>query len=331
MDKPKKINSNSLTKLCKDFKKEHLKTGIKDTTMAIHTFPHGEGGIIFRMKIDKSFNLVAYFFYRYTNKNKQTGRIPLGKFDPDVFPFSEATEACAKYRAMVKQGIDPLEVAEPETEKRLATFEDVVRFFIYYQEQTGKRDQDNVKRELNRNVLDVKKFDPILSTLAHEVTEDCIEKIISRMVKRGVGRSSNRVKTYLTSAYNFVKKRQPKLRVLKEEGFPDVDFSKIRYNPGIDVATDPSFERSKNSNLTEKQLTRFYETITLNPDDHEKFCMESATFYLVTLNILLGGHRKRQLIEVEWDRVDFDERSIEIIDYKGRNTGCNLICVNACR
>ena len=140
------------------------------------------------------------------------------------------------------------------------------------------------------------------------------------MVKRGVGRSSNRVKTYLTSAYNFVKKRQPKLRVLKEEGFPDVDFSKIRYNPGIDVATDPSFERSKNSNLTEKQLTRFYETITLNPDDHEKFCMESATFYLVTLNILLGGHRKRQLIEVEWDRVDFDERSIEIIDYKG-NTG----------
>nr|MDT0250067.1 hypothetical protein [Endozoicomonas sp.] len=316
MDKPKKINNITLSRLLKDF----MKTGMKDSSMIIHSFPHGEGGIAFRMVIENQSNAVGYFVYRYSNKKKQTKRMALGRFDPIDFPFSDATEASSQYRAMVKKGIDPLdEDRQPEAKtKRLATFEDVVRFYIYYQEQTGKRDQDNVRRELNRNVLNVKAFQSMLFKLAHDVDEDDIESIVRLMVKRGVGRSSNRVKTYLTSSYNFAKKRQAKLGHLREEGFPDVDFSKIKYNPGIDVATDPSFERSKQNNLSEKQLTQFYDSVTLDPDDQDKFFMEAATFYFVTLNILLGGHRKRQLMEVTWDKVDFDERSIEIVDYKGQ-------------
>ncbi len=63
-----------------------------------------------------------------------------------------------------------------------------------------------------------------------------------------------------------------------------------------------------------------YKIITLDPDAPDKFCMEASTFYFITLNFVLGGHRKHQLVEMRWGRVDFDECSIEIIDYKG-NTG----------
>ncbi|WP_067517636.1 tyrosine-type recombinase/integrase [Endozoicomonas ascidiicola] len=320
MQKPKKVNTNTLTKLCKDFLKQHKNGGENDTSLAIHSFPQGEGSIVFRMKINSNDTVVGTFIYRYTNEHKKVRKISLGKFDPETYPFSKATEDTALYRKQIKQGIDPLAVNLSHTpEKRLATFKDVVHFYIYYQTQSGKKDRDNVKRELTKNVLGVKKFEPILDTLAHEVTEDCIEKIVSHMVKRDIGRSSNRVKTYLTTAYNFAKKRQATLGALREKGFPDVDFSRIRYNPAQDVATDPSFEQSKNNHLTEKKLTQFYQSVTLDKDDSTRFCMETSTFYLITLNILLGGHRKRQLIDVDWGRVDFEERSIEIIDYKGNS------------
>lgn len=73
-EQAKKINTNTPTKLLNDFLMESKKQGARDTTMAIYSFPHGEGGIVFRMVVDSDQFATGSFLYRYTNKKNRLGK-----------------------------------------------------------------------------------------------------------------------------------------------------------------------------------------------------------------------------------------------------------------
>lgn len=317
MARSKKINNFTLDKMLRDFKKEALAGGRKDVTQVLMPYPGGEGTLVFRMKLDSKNRANGYFIFRFTPPSGGSDKIPIGRYVTGERGFAEANAATEDHRSKLRQGVNPKEkgVKSKPGHKRPATFKDVVRFYIYYQVETKKVDAENVRRELERHVLS--RYKNLLAKDATDITETNIENIIKGMVEKGIGRSSNRVKTYLTTAYNKAKKRSGQMASLRSKGFPDVDFSKIRINPAADVGTDPDFENTSDNDMTEAQLKQFYKSITLDQNHKKKFMMDAATFYFITMDIALGGQRKRQLINVTWDSVDMDDRVIQIIDRKG--------------
>ena len=326
MLKPKKINNFTLSKSLKSFKTEYLNGGKSDSTEGLINYPGGEGTLVFRKKIDSKDRAQGYFVYRFSTPEGKTDKIPLGRFSEseDGISFAQANAMTEPHRASLRKGINPklaLEERKARSDtnsegRRYATFEDVIRFYIYYQKETHKIDAANVERELEKNVLTHKSK---MRKYATDVTETDVEDIIKAMVKRGVKRASNRVKTYVTTAFNMAKKRTAQMANLREQGFPDVDFKCIKLNPAAEVGTDPEFENVKENNLTETQLKDFYQSITLNEEETDKFLLDRSTFYFITMDIALGGQRKRQLMNVTWDNVDINDRVIEIVDRKGTN------------
>ena len=268
---------------------------------------------------------VFYFQYHgdYINKNGKLahGRILLviGKYKktPSSVGWSleGASDKAREYSDVLRQGGDlkkhieeqelvgQAKVRQHESEKRQGTLEQLLESYLTAMEADGKRSVNSVKRSLKTYVNEP--FPQLVNRQASTIEADDIVDILRRMISNGVTTHTNRVRSYLSAAFNHGLKQEHNPRRYTEEG---VKFN-LKYNPVSFVPKQDDFERVGDHVISEEEIKTIW-------DELEN---ESLIVSLLVKLALATGQRAGELNRVGWTDVDFEEETMTIPNTISKN------------
>jgi len=327
---------------------EALAPGRKITDGSI---PPGFGGLVVRARrIERQSMTVREFFFRYHDEHGADRLLLVGQH-PEV-TLAAARARVFELRELVRSGIDPhhardaaarenrerqrIEREAAERERRQGTLADLVDAYIDKLESEGKTaSARDVRRSLNLHVIE--RFPELAARPAGEITKQDIADILAAMIARGVTTRTNRIRSFLSSAYTygarieFDPRRQARLMT---EDQPAKRFH-IDANPVAAVSPQRDYEVARDRVLSDAELRHYCETLTQvitdglagkKPAD-KKDAEEEATVdfgvpvaALLRACLLLGGQRMAQLGRLTWQDYDADAAVIRLHDSKGRGS-----------
>ncbi|MBO1110673.1 integrase [Bordetella petrii] len=137
---------------------------------------------------------------------------------------------------------------------------------------------------------------------ANGITTDNVADMMRRLHELGKGRTANKLRSYLRSAYQIARaaRTKPAIPIL----FKNFD---ITTNPAADAAPDESKNRTDKDELSDIEMRTYWRIIRDIPD------LRGA---MLRLHLLTGGQRIAQLVRLRNE--DIGESEITIYDGKGR-------------
>lgn len=270
---------------------------------------HGHGSLLFRALGDSS---IAIYF-RYKDGARRV-TLPLGRYDADG--ASGLTLARARRRAgelsqihaggvtALKEHVDADARKKTEALRRpeAGTFGQMLEAYIGTLEEA--QSVAPVRRALKRWVTDMHPH--ILSRRASEITRDDILSILTKPTEAGLGRMVNLLRSYLLASFN---------RALESQGDPDLmirfggGFQDLHNNPVALTRPVRKFERARDRVLSDNEFSEYLSAIKKLP---------FITSALMRLCILLGGQRPQQMLRVSPSDINTTERTVTILDGKGK-------------
>ncbi|HGP4250367.1 TPA: tyrosine-type recombinase/integrase [Pseudomonas aeruginosa] len=183
--------------------------------------------------------------------------------------------------------------------------------FLRYIDESEK--QESMRQELRR-VLDrelIGNHPDIASKKARDVTPEDIVVVLSSIEGRGAKAMADKVRSYLGAAFNFELKMKYSYKANKNK---DTKNFEVVSNP---VALIPKHHKVNciTRVLTDQELQRFYNTICKTKGVSERMGL------LFQLNIQLGGQRILQLSREPWSAYDQENKTVTILDMKGKPRG----------
>lgn len=283
----------------------------------------GERGIgRFAVKIQPSGNKSFYFIYFKKDGISQKSKektIKIGSADTLV--LKDAREIFNRYSAILSQGKDPFDelqkvkiANDKEQQKRseqdnLGSFQDLIIGYTDKMKLDGKRTWKAVRNALEKEALSV--ISP--EKKAKDVTEDEIVEILARMIERGAEVQSNRVRSYLITAFKFGSKndKDPKNRQKRL-------LFKIPFNPAIDIPKQTHAEKVRDRVLNDTEIFNL-----LNDIEGSGFSLEIKI--LIQLCFYTGGQRPFELLALKWDNIDLTKKIIVIPSTVSKNKKIHLV------
>ncbi|MES2184087.1 MAG: integrase [Pseudomonadota bacterium] len=211
----------------------------------------------------------------------------------------EAKRLAAEHEAELEQR-RLQERAERDAAVVTQTLECLMEDYADHLEKLGRSSHADV-RSITKNHI-VEPWPKIASSAAREISTEQIADIMRRVANLGKGRTANKLRSYVRSAYQVARSAKSKANV--DEKFKRFD---IRTNPAADTDPDESQNRADKRPLTLEELRIFWRRIELMPD----FKGAALRLYMLT-----GGQRLEQLVRTERGRSPAG--SLLLLDGKGR-------------
>jgi len=223
----------------------------------------GERGIgRFSVKVQASGNKLYYFIYFRKETDSQKSKekmIKIGKVDQ--IQLKDARDISHGYSTILSNGNDPIDELEQIqiskdllektqqqqklAEDKLGSFHELIICYTDKMKLDGKRTWKAVRSALEKEALAVIPADK----KAKDVTEDEIIDILARMIERGAEVQSNRVRSYLITAFKYGSKndKDPKN---KQKGI----VFKIPFNPAADIPKQTHAEKVRDRVLNDNEV-----------------------------------------------------------------------------
>lgn len=281
--------------------------GKNTATLSDKTALRGNGRLILRVTRNSSGTEVKKWFFKF-RYNQQTKLHKIG-----FFPSLDLTAARAeadKLSAILQRGENPvIAVREQQREAVIASttqanFKELLDKYLTHLE--GKASHKTVSGNFQKHVRD--KFPQLLRLPANEVTPSHISSILREMRLSGCTALCNRVRSQLSAAFNFCRRVDNDWRL-------DQDTSlrfNINENPVAVTAPDEKLETERDRSLTRGELIQYWRGI----EALENKIVLKAFF---KLHLLLMGQRPEQLLRLQWSDVNFEEKTLTLINTKDRD------------
>lgn len=264
------------------------------------------------------------FYWRYTFEGR-TDRVPVGPYDPLAPPkshtrtargysISAAEIACEQlaqqhqaarpaggYRAAVAaQRTEQLSKRAEDAERKSHTLQSLLDAYCNYLEALGRPSHRDARSIFKLHVYEAKPR--IASLAASDVTAEQIADLMRGLIEAGKGRTANKLRAYLRSAYQIAKSAALKPSVpLAFKAFA------IKHNPASDTEADSTQNRADKDPLTVEELQHYWKCIR---------SIDGRKGAALRLHLLTGGQRIEQLVKLR--TTDVTKASIKLFDRKGR-------------
>lgn len=282
---------------------------IKNLTRPLRESIGGRGGgtILFKKPCD---SIEAYYLYYYQGKEvtKKIGNLKNGK--KSGLTLSSIRDKAIEYSQLKKQYPDlkgylqrqELEtLQEEETKARTGSFKDLLD--NYTGSLANEETKKTVRNLFKKDVFDA--FPELKDKKASDISVDHIVQILKKVFDRGVTTNGNRLRSYLSSAFNqAVLAANDPLKQDKKFG--------VKINPVTNIPRQPQFERVGERVLTHEEVKHLWNHI------HDVDDISENTAYLIQFLIAIAGQRPQQVVRSGWNKYDYRLKTILISDTKGR-------------
>jgi hypothetical protein len=191
-----------------------------------------------------------------------------------------------------------------ERAARAGTFEQMLDAYVA---DLRARGRVSAKAVENAFLRDVKKpFPDLCRGLAKNVTAGDIQAILAKLVRKGIRRGVNLLRSHLSAAFQYAAKADNDPTRLANDGA----VFEITANPVALVPRKAEFESVGERNLSPHELHRYWHGL-----DNVGFPVVRA---FLRLDLALGGQRGVQLLRPLWNAYDFDRGTVLLKDGKGR-------------
>ncbi len=287
----------------------NLKVGQSLTDGAL---PSGNGRLILEYRKDINRKVWVFRYRKGKAGSKMEGAPRLGEYgDPPRMNINAARDKAHELIQLVKRGIDPKSSIKDErnnnrithlTRRALGTFEGLLEAYWVDLAEKSKPSAHDTESTLKLHV--VKPFPHLCALPANEIRPEHITEILARMIKKGIKRRTNMVRTMLSAAFVAgAKSDNDPLRMASKEAI-----FKIASNPVQLVARQPQYEIKKTRVLTDDEL-RFYWSAL----EDESFALRATAKFI----LLAGGQRITQTLRCQWADYDPTALVIRLLDGKG--------------
>lgn len=285
---------------------ERLPAGKKISDGAIEG---GNGRLIVRAR-EAAGGVQRQFYFRWQDPDGSDRTLHLGDF-PDL-SLADARTHARELQRVRGDGGDPrlhvekrqIERERTDREKREAgTFGDLLDAYVAWLRTEGKGSADDVERSLKRHVR--KPFPHLVRRKAADISPQDVVDIIATMIRKGITRKANMVRSYLHAAFNRAVRSDldPRRAAGHRSAF------RITTNPARDVPRQGDFDRVGDRILTDPELKAYCLALAARGDP-----IAAA----LRISLFLGGQRLAQLLRVTWDDYDKAVGTLRIRDAKGR-------------
>jgi hypothetical protein len=276
--------------------------------------PRGEGRLIVRVHPSG----LKEFYYRY-RLNERDRLLRIGRFEQTPgdggIKLEEARAQLAKLVGIQRMTGDvkrelsrrkELAAAEElarQRAARLGTFEQLLDSYVQDLRDRGRISARHVETAFARAVKEP--FPDLCAIRAKDVTSGDIQQILARLVRRGVRRQVNLVRSYLGAAFQHgAKSDHDPIRLAR-----DGPLFEVALNPVGQVPRKAEFESVGERLLSVEELRRFW---------HGLDEVDGVPRTFIRFNLCLGGQRAVQLLRATWPAYDFANSTVLLRDPKGR-------------
>jgi integrase len=151
----------------------------------------------------------------------------------------------------------------------------------------------------------LKPFPDLARTKATEIEPTDVQRVLARLVEKGLTREVNKLRSYLSAAFQHGSRLDNDPRRLVAD---KVVFN-IDRNPVFLIPRIAEYERAGDRALSETELARFWKATKSQSE---------AVGCFLRFNLALGGQRVSQLLRTTWQDYDFAAQTVTLIDSKGR-------------
>ena len=212
-----------------------------------------------------------------------------------------------------KQHVEAQEIFKREDAKIQGTLAQLLESYLSAMKANGKRSVKSVRHSLQTYVIDP--FPQLVNRQASTIEADDIVDILRRMISNGITTHSNRVRSYLSAAFNHGLKQEHNPRFYTEEG---VKFN-LKYNPVSSVPAQDDFERVGDHVISEEEIKTIWNELE----------NESLIVSLLVKLALATGQRAGELNRMEWADIDFEEKTMTIPNTVSKNKTDHVVPLEA--
>ncbi|PKI16688.1 tyrosine-type recombinase/integrase [Colwellia sp. 12G3] len=284
-----------------------------DVLVSVADLPRGTGSLY--LNINPSGSMMFRLLQRYKGKREFT---ILGQYSPDDLMGLTLASAREKMRELakvihslhgnqsLKNHLNNLQLLK-ETEHKAGTVEELIDDYTNHMKLEKKRTFKTVRRELLKNM---KQF---LAVDAVKVTSDDVCEILSCLIQRRAEVQSNRVRSYIMSAFNFGIKfdNDPRYTRRGKKYLIDV-------NPVTSIPRQSSAENPRDRVLSTQEIAALLYHL-----DDGNFSNQVAMF--IKLLLLTGGQRPYELSVAQWSDIDFENRVWTIQSSVSKNGKIHIV------
>lgn len=238
------------------------------------------------------------------------GKLRLG--DYPAVGLDDARNLARAHIEQVRQGIDPRiaafekkqAVVKAQREKAaLGTLRALLASYVAWLRTSGKSSAREVELLFDRHVL--KPWPQLAGMPARSITPEMMRDVLARMIKAGIGRQTNIVRSYLHAA--FVHGAHADLDPRRAAA--EASTFRLASNPMHLLPRIAEFENARDRVLEDDELRHLWTTLAKRDD---------ALAATVRCIVLLGGQRFRQVLRVKC--ADYDQRqgTLHLTDPKGK-------------
>ncbi len=181
---------------------------------------------------------------------------------------------------------------------RQGSLQDLLDSYVAWMEANGRRSAANVRISLATYVL--KPWPRLAQVKAREITPADIRDILAAMIDKGVTTHSNRVRSYLHTAFQH--------GLTQEHNPRDFLGRTVRFgltsNPVAAIPRQEDYERVGERTLSAEEVKLLWDH-----GIHEIGLVPASTF---KLELATAGQRVGELLRLTWDDVDLDEALMTI-------------------
>ena len=170
----------------------------------------------------------------------------------------------------------------------------------------GKPSANEVERSIERAVF--KPYPNLKKKKASDITTQEIKGVLARMIENGITTQSNRVRSYLLAAFNHGMKQENNPRIYLEEA---TRFN-ISFNPVAAIPRQTDFEKTGENVLSENEIKDLWHQL---PRTNRVGFVISA---LIQFALATGGQRLKQILNTPWESYNLEEKTMVIMDSKGK-------------
>lgn len=247
--------------------------------------------------------------FRY-RKSDLRGEVKLGEHP--ALSLEQARHEARRLLELVRQGIDP-KAARAETRlanfesarqtAALGSFESLLESYVASLERAGKNSARDVRAIFKRHVITP--WPELVKLPANRIAPETVRDVLARLVRMGIGRQTNILRSYLQAA--FAQGAHSDLDPRRAAA--DAAVFKLSANPVLLVPRIQEFEALRNRILIDAEFKFLWAELST---------ARLEIGHTIRCEILLGGQRFLQLLRATWADYDTEAQVLRLADPKGK-------------
>ena len=283
----------------------NLKAGDSRTDGAL---PMGNGRLVMSCTKARG-QLRRVWTFRYRNADLR-GELKIG--DHPALSLEQARQEARQLVELVRQGTDP-KVARAETRlanleatrqaAALGSFESLLESYIAHLRRGGKESANAVAAIFKRHVIGP--WPELIKLPANRIAPEGVRDILARMVRKGIGRQTNILRSYLQAAFNHGAHADldPRRAAVDSAVF------RLAGNPVSLLPRIQEFEATRHRILSDAEFRFLWAELS---------AVRLEIAHTIRCEILLGGQRFLQLLRATWADYDAKAQVLRLADPKGK-------------